>query len=161
MVLTMSLDDMTPIVSCGFLVFRQEPNYSFLLMRHKDRWDLPKGHVDAGESFQHCALRELSEETGITADEIEIETGFEYRTEYTVKLRRYGDSPRNKTLIIYLATLTRPVEILATEHLGFEWFDWNPPHIIQSQAIDPLLAYVEDWLSRSSRNYPDSKRDFE
>ena len=29
------------------------------------RWDLPKGHVDAGESDAECAVREVGEETGV------------------------------------------------------------------------------------------------
>ena len=29
------------------------------------RWDLPKGHVDEGESDAECAVREVAEETGV------------------------------------------------------------------------------------------------
>ncbi len=53
--------------SCGFLIYRNNPARSFLLMRHTDRWDLPKGHVDPNETNLECALRELKEETGIDA----------------------------------------------------------------------------------------------
>lgn len=31
---------------------------------HQGKWGLPKGHVDAGESPEHAALRELHEEAG-------------------------------------------------------------------------------------------------
>ncbi len=50
--------------SCGVLVTLGDPIDRFLLMRHKDRWDLPKGHVDPGESDMETALREMVEETG-------------------------------------------------------------------------------------------------
>ena len=50
------------VKSCGFLVIRGRPIREFLLMRHDDRWDIPKGHVDEGESEMQCALRELEEE---------------------------------------------------------------------------------------------------
>jgi len=57
--------------SCGFLIVKGDPIESFLLMKHPARWDLPKGHVDPGETDMQCALRELEEETGISAVELE------------------------------------------------------------------------------------------
>lgn len=34
------------------------------------RWDLPKGHVDPGESDEVCAVREVGEETGVKGAKI-------------------------------------------------------------------------------------------
>ena len=132
--------------SCGFLIVRGEPIREFLLMRHADRWDLPKGHVDAGETDMQCALRELQEETGITDNDIEVIDGFRYITEYQVRGKR-DDRLYDKELILFLARLVREVKITATEHRGYEWFPWRPPHRIQQRAIDPLLAAVEQFLS--------------
>ena len=38
--------------------------------KHKG-WDFPKGHLEAGESSEQAALREVMEETGIRAEIIE------------------------------------------------------------------------------------------
>lgn len=35
-----------------------------------NRWGLPKGHVDSGESDAECAVREIAEETGVTGAKI-------------------------------------------------------------------------------------------
>lgn len=134
---------MAEIKSCGFLLFRTDPKRSFLLMRHPDRWDLPKGHVDDGESDLQCALRELVEETGIKANDIEIDPDFQFVHEYMVNDNRRGGGPKLKQLKVYLARLLRPVEIEVTEHDGFQWFDWQAPHKIQAETIDPLLEHLE------------------
>lgn len=38
-----------------------------LMIQLRGRWDLPKGHIDAGEDSLSAALREVEEETGIVA----------------------------------------------------------------------------------------------
>jgi 8-oxo-dGTP pyrophosphatase MutT (NUDIX family) len=139
---------MDKIKSCGFLLYRTDPNPSFLLMRHPDRWDLPKGHVDEGESDLQCALRELVEETGIGEEDIEIDPDFQFVHQYLVNNSREGNVPKLKRLIIYLGRLLRPVEIALTEHEGFEWFDWQPPHRIQTRTIDPLLEQLEQYWNQ-------------
>ncbi|HUG69698.1 MAG TPA: NUDIX domain-containing protein [Pirellulaceae bacterium] len=137
---------MPEVRSCGVVVFKREP-LSFLLMRHPTRWDLPKGHVDPGEHDLECALRELEEETGIAAEDIELDDGFCFEHHYAVQDRRYPNQICDKTLLIYLGWLKRDIDIIATEHPGFEWFRWNPPHAIQPATIDPLLAAVAEHLA--------------
>lgn len=41
-----------------------------LLIHRNGRWDLPKGHLEAGESIRTCAQREVEEETGVEVEEI-------------------------------------------------------------------------------------------
>ena len=117
-------------------------------MRHADRFDLPKGYLEEGETELQCALRELREETGVAADAVEIDEQFRFTTEYTVMPKRHGPGPALKTVAIFLGRLTRPVEIRLTEHLGFEWVPWRPPHRIQMETIDPLLEQVAEHLAR-------------
>jgi 8-oxo-dGTP pyrophosphatase MutT (NUDIX family) len=133
---------MRQIKACGVLVVRGNPVDSFLLMKHNDRWDLPKGHLDEGETEEECARRELLEETGITAVDIELSPGFRWVTEYDLYSKRYGEKC-HKTLVIFLGRLRRDVKIVPTEHLDFRWFPWQPPHRIQTQTIDAVLAEAE------------------
>jgi ADP-ribose pyrophosphatase YjhB (NUDIX family) len=60
-------------VSAGGLVLdRRTPTTRAALIARHDRrgrlvWSLPKGHLEAGESAEEAAVREVEEETGIQA----------------------------------------------------------------------------------------------
>lgn len=57
--------------SCGAVVFRKyHGNIELLLIKHSagGHWSFPKGHVEAGETEQQTALREVMEETHIDVD---------------------------------------------------------------------------------------------
>ena len=41
-----------------------------LMIYRNNRWDLPKGHIDQGESDEACAVREIAEETGVEGAKI-------------------------------------------------------------------------------------------
>lgn len=128
------------VFSSGFLIFRLGRPIQFLLMQHANRWDLPKGRIDPGETLMQAALRELEEETGIQRNDLWVDPNFQYSQRYTIGEPK---KPRLKELIIYLGWLNidRPLQL--TEHIGFRWFDWSPPHTVQPQTIDPLLKKVE------------------
>lgn len=57
--------------SCGVLAYRRVGGHrEFLLVfeAFSQCWSLPKGHMEAGETQAQTALRELYEETGLTAE---------------------------------------------------------------------------------------------
>lgn len=132
------------LFSSGYLVFRLGRPMQFLLMQHANRWDLPKGRLDPGETAIQAALRELREETGIKPSELWTDSNFLYRQQYTVNESK---NAKLKELTIYLGWLRADREIQPTEHIGFSWVDWSPPHSIQAQTIDPLLSEVERYLA--------------
>jgi 8-oxo-dGTP pyrophosphatase MutT (NUDIX family) len=132
------------------LVSRGEPR-RFLLMRHPDRWDLPKGHAEAGETLRQTALRETEEETGFNKSQIVLDPEFSFSLTYPVNYRRQGYPVVEKTVTYFLGFVDSERPIVCSEHSGYEWFDWSPPHAIQAQTIDPLLAAVAEHWSRSEQ----------
>lgn len=136
--------------SCGVLIVRGNPIRDVLLMEHATRLDIPKGHVEPGESDIECALRELWEETGITADDIELDPTFRFVIQYNCRYKR-SDELLAKTVVIFLGRLQRDVEIHTSEHQGHRWLSWNPPHQLQPETIDPLLGHLAAHLSSSAR----------
>ncbi len=130
------------VFSSGFLLFRKQKRLQFLLMKHSTRWDLPKGHLDRGETKEQAAMRELSEETGLQASDVWLDPSFVFENRYWVSYKRNADKKQLKELTIYLGFLVHNKPIVTTEHEGYAWFDWSPPHQIQAETIDPLLARV-------------------
>ena len=51
------------IIAAGGLVFNSDNK--LLLIFRRGFWDLPKGKLDDGESFEACAVREVEEEVGL------------------------------------------------------------------------------------------------
>ncbi len=54
----------TLVTAAGGAVWNDRQELLFIHRRGK--WDLPKGKLDAGETVETCALREVEEETGVT-----------------------------------------------------------------------------------------------
>ena len=71
--------------SCGALVYRYENGALMLLLlrhRHGGHWSFPKGHVEAGETEEQTAHREIFEETGV---QVTLQDGFRHAVEYSPK----------------------------------------------------------------------------
>jgi 8-oxo-dGTP pyrophosphatase MutT (NUDIX family) len=62
----------------GGLVENGKSEYLFMLRRGK--WDLPKGKLDAGETVEQCAIREVREETGLREVRLEAPLLVTYHT---------------------------------------------------------------------------------
>lgn len=58
--------------TAGGLVYRTVGGKKeFLLIKDlKERWSIPKGHVESGETLEQTAIREIGEETGLKSLEI-------------------------------------------------------------------------------------------
>lgn len=53
------------IIKAGGGLIENE-NGDVLMILRRGFWDLPKGKLDAGETIEECAVREVNEETGLT-----------------------------------------------------------------------------------------------
>ena len=104
-------------------------------------WSPPGGHLDFGETFEQCALRETREETGVTVGNLRFVAitndvfSDEHRHYVTVWLE--GEYVRGE------ATVQSPREM---SEVG--WFDWSA---LPTQLFLPL----ENLLAR--RCYPPGK----
>jgi 8-oxo-dGTP pyrophosphatase MutT (NUDIX family) len=54
--------------------------HAWLFMFRRGKWDLPKGKLDAGETLEQCAVREVGEETGLSAVQLHSPLLITYHT---------------------------------------------------------------------------------
>ncbi len=68
----------TQVTAAGGLVENEKGEV--LLIFRRGKWDLPKGKLDKGESIEQCAVREVEEETGLTAIQLKKLLTITYHT---------------------------------------------------------------------------------
>jgi diadenosine hexaphosphate hydrolase (ATP-forming) len=108
----------------GGIVFRhgKKGNIEILLIQDaKDRWTIPKGHIEEGETAQETAIREIGEEAGLFDVEPICWLGkihFRYRRLSTLVLMT--------TQIYLMKVKTDGNEIKKEEWMnGIKWFDFH------------------------------------
>ena len=103
--------------SAGVLVYRQEAGLTlFLLLDYGRYWDFAKGHLEKGEDDTAAALRELTEETGIT--DVTLHPTFSREITYFF---RKGKTLIHKSVNFFLGEVTSDEVTISHEHKGYTW----------------------------------------
>jgi dihydroneopterin triphosphate diphosphatase len=103
-----------------------------LLMERADRpgfWQSVTGSQDAGETLRQTARREVSEETGLDADQFEL-VDWCKQNQYEIYQRwrgRYAPGVTHNTEHVFSLQLPAilPVTLAQREHLQFVWLPWR------------------------------------
>lgn len=119
-----SIDEVVREPTAGGIVYRRNKKGDveiLLIQDAKDRWTIPKGHIEEGETAQETALREIGEEAGITNAEAICWLGkihFRYRRVSTLVLM---------TTQIYLVKALGDTDDIKKEEWmnGIKWFGFH------------------------------------
>lgn len=101
--------------SCGVLPCRNgqdEREYLIVFEQFSKCWSLPKGHMEAGETETETALRELFEETGLTA---ELDTSKAATIEYSIS------SLARKQVVFFLGEVSGTPRTRKGEIESYKW----------------------------------------
>lgn len=144
--ITLENDSKYDEIAAGGVVFFLDEfhNPKFLLLQHtgKNRhWGLPKGHQKKKESLKECAIREVSEETGIPTDKLILVRELSHKNIYYKKLSL---GRKNKKIVhLYLfQALTKKVN-LSHEHLDYKWVQFEDLVNKLTYPKTSLLGFVE------------------
>ena len=124
--------------SCGAVVFRKNGNtkeYLCLLQKRSGRYSVPKGHMEAFETEQQTAKREIFEEIGVKVDFIE---GFRAEVHY--------DMPNNKqkTVVLFLAEYNGGLNIDKNEISDYCWLNFeDAKHTLPQWYRDAIIKVEE------------------
>jgi bis(5'-nucleosidyl)-tetraphosphatase len=107
-------------------------------------WDLPKGHVEQGESELDTAKREVAEETGLK--DIRFVRGFRNTIRYFFQS---NGKTVVKTVAFYLAR-TRTLQILVSiEHCGYVWLPYEEARRhVKYQNAKEILKKAHEHLEK-------------
>lgn len=110
--------------SAGIIIYRMRNEQREYLLLHyiSGHWDLPKGKLEQGETKEQAALRELNEETGLTA---KIEPGFCETLAYN--FIDYDGAAAHKKVSFFVGKLEGAAEkiVLSHEHQDFGWLTYE------------------------------------
>lgn len=115
-----------PVPKVGVVVFLCKGKAILLGRRRSSIGDstfaLPGGHLEFGESFQECAVRELKEETGLDMDKVEFLT-------LTNNVFLKESKPSHYVTISMRGVLADPHQLPQTLEPdkcdGWDWYDWD------------------------------------
>ena len=111
------------ILAAGGIVIDNETATPRVLLVHRpqyDDWSFPKGKLDAGETVEQAALREVKEETGL-----------ECRIIRPLTVLRYGSRTRKDRLkpkavhYFLMERVSGHIQVPGEEVDRAEWFDFN------------------------------------
>lgn len=107
-----------------------------LFIYRNNKWDLPKGKLDKGESLEACAVREVEEETGVT--NLKIENFL--RTTYHI-LKRKGQY-KLKEVHWYAMQTDYEGKLVGEKEEGIEKVKWKSPKKIK-EALENSYANIK------------------
>ncbi|GMN11924.1 NUDIX domain-containing protein [Croceitalea sp. MTPC9] len=105
------------VVAAGGMV--RNPKGKVLFIYRNDKWDLPKGKLDKGESIEKAAIREVEEETGVK--ELVIKNYL--KTTYHI-FKRNGEY-RLKKVVWFDMTTSYSGKLVAQKEEGITKVKWK------------------------------------
>ena len=127
-------------LSCGVVLARQtEDGWATLMLRAYNHWDFPKGMREPGEDPLEAAIREVAEETGITAMSFDWgERFFETGPYSRGKIARYFIARTSQGDVV----LGPSPETGEPEHQEWRWVSFDEAYDLGSPRVRQIVQWA-------------------
>lgn len=134
---------------CSFFIFVEAAgglvtaaDGDVLMIFRNDRWDLPKGHIEKGETTAECALREVCEECsvgGLVCGELITKTLHCYHV--------YGEWELKRTWWYAMSCVEKTVPVPQLEE-GIEIAQWVAPQEV-AQRLKNSYSTIQEVFTKA------------
>lgn len=127
--------------SCGAVVFKRENGgikILCLFQRRSQTYSMPKGHMEAFETEEQTAKREIQEEIGISVDFV---PNFKETIRYDIS------GGKHKTVVLFLAECTRRLKIDGGEIENHLWLPLEEAKATLPEWYRPVIEKLKEFKS--------------
>ena len=132
--------------SSGAIIYRRRGSAVLFLILKKPNgdYDLPKGHIEKGESKEAAAKREVLEETGINP------VFDPFFNEEILYFFRRGTKRISKHVSFFISEAKSGKVSISKEHIGYEWSDYSRAgNMLKKYATTAaLLEKANEYIKR-------------
>lgn len=132
----------TPMVGIGIIIVNQQGQILIGKRKnsHAPYYSIPGGHMELGETFSQCAIREVEEETGLTIYKPQV-------IAVTNNLATYSESGKHYISVALLATEFSG-ELTLKEPDKCEGWLWVDPTRVPSPQFDASEQSIQCYLEQ-------------
>lgn len=129
----------------GVLIYKRDNGYKFLFLKREEGFlDLPKGHIEEGETTEKAAVREAKEESGL---DVKVDPFYRYEISYWFY---FGRDRIKKKVTFFMAEVPKNARVeISKEHIGYEWLGYNDGMRLEKfKDTRELLKNAFDYITR-------------
>lgn len=134
------------VASSGVLIENQRGELLVLKANYKEKWSPPGGVIDAGETPLQAAIRETSEETGVTLDAQDLS--------FQSTIVRLGPDAITYLFVFRATKLLEDSYKIALDRTEIDEYDWVSADTVRDGRDGRLYNHaVQNWASEEPLSY--------